>query len=74
MALPWQRALVVGASSGIGAEVARQLGRAGCRVALVARRGAELERVAAEIDGASPATARVYVHDVTDFGSPLFRG
>ncbi len=67
MTLPWQRAIVVGASSGIGAEIARQLGRAGCRVALVARRAAELEGVAAEIDGASPPAARVYVHDVTDF-------
>ena len=64
MALPWQRAVVIGASSGIGAEIARQLGREGCRVALVARRAEELERVAAAIDGAS---APVHVHDVTDF-------
>src|SRR5690349_21404449 len=65
MALPWQRAIVIGASSGIGAEIARQLGRDGCRVALVARRAEELEQVAAAIDGGS--AARVYVHDVTDF-------
>jgi len=67
MSLAFRHAIVVGASSGIGAEIARQLGRAGCRVALVARRAAELEGVAAEIDGASPPAARVYVHDVTDF-------
>src|SRR5690348_14212261 len=67
MALPWQRAIVVGASSGIGAEIARQLGREGSRVALVARRADELGRVAAAIDGVSAPAARVYVHDVTDF-------
>src|SRR5262245_23823473 len=67
MAPPWQRAIVVGASSGIGAEIARQLGRDGCRVALVARRPEELERVAADIDCGSAPAARVYVHDVTDF-------
>jgi short-subunit dehydrogenase len=62
MAAPWQQAIVVGASSGIGAEIARQLGRAGCRVALVARRAPELERLAAEIHG------RAYAHDVTASG------
>jgi decaprenylphospho-beta-D-erythro-pentofuranosid-2-ulose 2-reductase len=65
MNAPWQRAIVVGASSGIGAEVARQLAREGCRVALVARRAAELGRLAEEIGG-SP-TACVYAHDVTTF-------
>jgi NAD(P)-dependent dehydrogenase (short-subunit alcohol dehydrogenase family) len=65
MNAPWQRAIVVGASSGIGAEIARQLAREGCRVALVARRAAELGRLAEEIGG-SPA-ACVYTHDVTAF-------
>src|SRR5262245_26110580 len=61
MASAWSRGLVVGASSGIGAAVARALGREGCRVALVARREAELRAVAADAgDG-----ARIYVHDVT---------
>jgi short-subunit dehydrogenase len=44
-------ALVTGASSGIGRALALRLGRDGARVALVARRAAELEAVAAEIRG-----------------------
>jgi NAD(P)-dependent dehydrogenase (short-subunit alcohol dehydrogenase family) len=62
MALPWRHAIVVGASSGIGAAVARALGAADCRVALVARRATELTRVADEIPG-----ARVYPHDVRHY-------
>ena len=71
----WQRALIVGASSGIGAELARQLARSGCRVALVARRNEELERIASEIDHAAgeqraqidPHRALVYTHDVREY-------
>src|SRR6185369_15761658 len=70
--VPWQRAVVVGASSGIGAEVARQLAAAGCRVALVARRVDELTRLRDAIGGDA---ARVYPHDVTCPGTvpALFR-
>jgi short-subunit dehydrogenase len=60
--LPWQRAVVVGASSGIGEAIARQLGAAGCRVALVARRQDALERLADEI---GRDRALVFAHDVT---------
>ncbi len=42
-------ALVTGASSGIGWELGRQLARAGCKVALVARREAPLCELAAQI-------------------------
>jgi short-subunit dehydrogenase len=45
-------ALVTGASSGIGEAAARALGRAGFEVALVARRGERLERIAKEIEEA----------------------
>ncbi|MEZ4365063.1 MAG: SDR family NAD(P)-dependent oxidoreductase [Kofleriaceae bacterium] len=65
MAVPLTRVIVVGASSGIGAELARQLAAAGATVAILARREAELAAVAA----ADPARLRPYVHDVTDAAS-----
>ena len=46
----WQRAIIVGASSGMGEALARQLAQQGCQVALVARRESELARIAAEIN------------------------
>lgn len=63
----WQQAIVIGASSGIGEAVARQLARAGTTVALVARRAEELERVrAAIVTQAGEGRARAYIHDVHD--------
>jgi short-subunit dehydrogenase len=66
----WAQAIVLGASSGIGAALARQLAGAGCRVALLARRESELTAVADAINGPAaagspPPLARAYVHDVT---------
>lgn len=46
-----RRALVTGASSGIGAAVARELARRGYRVALLARREEALQGVLAELEG-----------------------
>lgn len=57
-----RRVLITGASSGIGEAVARTLAGAGARVALVARRAEELERLADELgDGAVAIPA-----DLTD--------
>ena len=65
MSATWKRAIVVGASSGIGEAIARRLAGEGCRVALVARRAEELARVAREIDAAAgQPMASAHVHDV----------
>lgn len=56
------RVWVIGASSGIGAGLARALWQRGARVAVSARRGAELEQLAAA-HGASALTLQL---DVTD--------
>jgi NAD(P)-dependent dehydrogenase (short-subunit alcohol dehydrogenase family) len=60
----WKQALVVGASSGIGAALAKRLAAGGCQVALVARREAELARVCEEINAGGDVRARAYPHDV----------
>jgi NAD(P)-dependent dehydrogenase (short-subunit alcohol dehydrogenase family) len=60
-----QVVVVTGASSGIGRATAVAFGAAGARVALVARRRAELERVAAEIAEAG-GRAHVVAADVTE--------
>ncbi len=52
-ALDGRVAVITGASSGIGAQVAQTLARAGCQVALTARRGDKLEAQAARINAAA---------------------
>jgi len=67
---PQKRALLVGASSGIGAALAQKLADEGYLVALLARRGELLEKLTNEINSKHGATrARYYVHDVTDYES-----
>jgi short-subunit dehydrogenase len=65
---PEQRALIIGASSGMGAALARRLGRAGYALGLVARRKALLKTLCDEINTASGKTLAIsYVHDVCEY-------
>ncbi len=63
-ALSGKLALVTGASSGIGEQIARALAASGARVLLAARRKAELERVARELPN-----AQALALDVRDFAA-----
>jgi short-subunit dehydrogenase len=70
MTRSFQRAIVVGASAGMGAAFARQLAAKGATVALVARRESELGKVSQGIETAWGAgKTRTYVHDVTDLAA-----
>ncbi|MGD2028058.1 MAG: SDR family NAD(P)-dependent oxidoreductase [Anaerolineales bacterium] len=65
---PLPVAVVVGASSGIGAALARKYAREGYKVALLARREALLEALCAEINqAAGEKRVSFYPHDVTDY-------
>ncbi len=68
MSTGWQRAIIVGASSGIGEALARQLAKSGCKVAIVSRREHELKRLSDSILAAGDRAAAPlwYVHDVND--------
>lgn len=65
MELEGKKALVTGASRGIGAAIALQLAQAGAEVALLARGQEGLERVAGQIRE-SGGQARVYAADLGD--------
>ena len=59
--------IVVGASSGIGLAVARRLGGAGRKVALLARRQSELDAQVALLNESRGAeVAKAYVHDAAN--------
>lgn len=59
-------AVVTGASSGLGAEFARQLAAQGYGLVLIARRRKLLEALAAELRGKNQTKAEVVVADLTD--------
>jgi NAD(P)-dependent dehydrogenase (short-subunit alcohol dehydrogenase family) len=65
MSKSFSRAIVVGASSGIGEALAVQLGAARAHVVLVSRRGEALEKVAEAVRAAG-GQATVLVHDVRE--------
>lgn len=62
MSYGYRFAIVVGASSGIGREIARQLATDGARVAVVARRADRLESLRTEF----PELILPFAHDVLD--------
>ena len=68
---PRPRAIVVGASSGIGAALVKRLAFSGYHVAALARREAELEALCRSINDNLPPSsapaALAYPHDVTDY-------
>jgi len=67
MGTEFHHALVVGASSGIGEALARRLAAGGALVAMVARRGEELTRIAGEINEiCGEVRAFPFEHDVRD--------
>src|SRR5690348_1558363 len=57
MSLAGQVAVITGASSGIGWELARTLAAEGCKVGLVARRREQLADLAAQIEKAGGSAA-----------------
>ena len=65
-ASPTSTALVTGASSGIGADLARELARRGHGVTLVARREGRLTNLAAELHKAHGVRTEVIALDLTD--------
>ena len=64
---PKARAIVIGASSGIGAAMARKLANEGYVLALLARREDHLNTLCDELNQGDAVNAIAYPHDVTDF-------
>ncbi len=68
---PQKVAVIVGASRGIGAALAKKLAAEGYLLALLARDEERLRALAEAINAAYDVPhARFYIHDVTDFSAP----
>jgi short-subunit dehydrogenase len=66
---PRKRAILVGASSGLGAALARKLAREGWTTALLSRRVDLLTGLCAELNASGTTRALAYEHDVTETAS-----
>jgi short-subunit dehydrogenase len=65
---PRRRGIIVGASDGIGAALARKLAKEGYTLALIARRKDRLDQLCAEINSSVNETlALAYSHDVSNY-------
>lgn len=67
MSLTFSKAIVVGASSGVGAAIAKRLAAGGAAVALLGRRESELQSVANAIQSGGKGRALVVRHDATAY-------
>lgn len=67
-------AVVTGAGRGIGKEIARQLVRAGAKVAVVSRTEANSTAAAEELSAEGPGTARGYAVDISNHDAVVAMG
>ncbi len=63
---PRRRGIIIGASDGLGAELARKLAREGYSLALLARTKDKLDALCTELN-TQAQLARAYVHDVSEY-------
>ena len=63
---PRRRGIIIGASDGLGAELARKLTHEGYSLALLARRKDKLDALCNELN-TKEQTARAYIHDVAEY-------
>lgn len=64
---PRRRAIIVGASEGIGAALARKLAKEGYTLALLARQTEKLHTVCAEINQTGEVRAKAYTHNAANY-------